>query len=249
MIPAQFSDPSHGPTRAGLKAAALWVGVEFGILLLVGFLLLGLSIPIPSGISFTVEQVASVVIFLLLGVVFRRRAEREGLSLEKLGYTPITRPVVVVGLTAAALLLLTIVVATEPIDNFLFPEGVKRQADFLRSLREGSWTAAVLLLPSNGILVPIVEEYAWRGYVQTRLIQGLGLRNGVVVTALLFAAKHIVADVSVFRLTTLLAASLGLGLIRTRWGTTASTIAHLCANFVATSVAIGQAFVGDSLET
>ncbi len=246
MIPAHFSDASGRPTRAGLKAAALWVCVESGVFLLVGFLMIGLSIPIPSGISFTIEQVASILIFLLLGVIFRRRAEREDLSLEELGYSPISRPVVIVGLTAGVLLLLTIVVATEAVDNFLFPEGAKRAADFLRSLREGGWPAAVLLLPSNGILVPVVEEFAWRGYVQTRLIQGLGLRNGVHVTGLLFAANHIVADVSVFRLTTLFAGSLGLGLIRTRWGTTASTTAHLCANFVATSVAIGQAFVRGS---
>lgn len=231
------------PVRAGLKAAAQWVGVEFGFRTLGGGILaLSLSLPLVSGAVFALDLVAVALTVLLLGLLFRRRIRREGLSWRALGYARLTRPVVVAGLAAGGLLLIIVGDVTQPVDLFLFPGGTKRGADLLRMLREAGILAAALLLPLNGVLGPVLEEFAWRGYVQTRLIEGLGVRNGLALTAVLFAAKHVVVDLSAFRLTSLLVFSFAVGLIRIRWGTTATTIAHVVLNLVATSFGIAEAF-------
>lgn len=96
------------------------------------------------------------------------------------------------------------------------------------------WIVPVFVL-GNGIVVPFAEELVWRGIVQTALVERLGAPVGIGVTALLFALKHVVVDLSVARLTTLLVLALVYGLVRHRWGTGASTVAHAVANLVATA--------------
>lgn len=207
-----------------------------------GILVLALSIPMLSGTAYIIERGGSTIGIVLLALLFRRKASRTGLNWRALGYDRPTRPVVVAGLTAGLVLLLVVSEVTGPLDMFLFSKALDIHEKILRFIREGGIAAAALLLPDNGLLTPVVEEYAWRGYIQNRLTESMGLRRGVTVTALLFAMKHVVADFSVFRMTTLLVAAFALGLLRVRWGTTATTITHIVANSIATSFGIAQAF-------
>lgn len=218
------------------------MGVEISLVMLGGILALALSIPLMSGKAFIFERGAVILAFSLLALIFRQKSKREGLTWQDLGYHRPARPLVIAGLIAGVLLLFVVGEVTGPLDSFLFPQGEKVEADFLRRLREGGILGSVLILPGNGLLGPIVEEYAWRGYIQSRFTEGMGLRYGVAVTALLFAVKHIVVDVSLFRTTTLLVGGFALGLIRIRWGTTTTTIAHIFLNSVATLLVMAAAF-------
>jgi membrane protease YdiL (CAAX protease family) len=95
-----------------------------------------------------------------------------------------------------------------------------------------------LLFVVNGILVPITEELAWRGVIQTALADAYGTWLAVLVTAAAFVAKHLVVDLAapLFRVTSLvIMATIFCGL-RARYGTTSSTVAHLLANGVFTGL-------------
>lgn len=101
--------------------------------------------------------------------------------------------------------------------------------------------ALALLLVVNGVVVPVAEELAWRGVIQTALTRRLGVGLGVGLTAAAFVAKHLVVDmaappVRVFSLVTL---AVVLGLLRQYYGTASSTVAHLLANLAATGLTVG----------
>jgi membrane protease YdiL (CAAX protease family) len=89
--------------------------------------------------------------------------------------------------------------------------------------------AALLLV--NGLVIPIAEERLWRG-------------PALLVTAVLFSAKHAIVDASPGRLIALMAGGLVLGYVahragqgdggRNGWQTAA--VAHILANTVATGI-------------
>lgn len=95
-----------------------------------------------------------------------------------------------------------------------------------------------LLFVVNGVLVPITEEFAWRGVIQTALADAYGTWVAVVVTAAAFVAKHLVVDMAapLFRVTSLVILAVILCGLRARYGTTSSTVAHLAANGVFTGL-------------
>lgn len=229
------------PAKLGLKAAALWVAIEVGMFLLGVILVLAASIPLVSGRSYVILQITGVTEALLLAAVFRRKTSMEDLSWPALGYTPFSRQVYAVGTIAGVALLLLVGFVTGPLDLRLFPYGEQLITDGRRMLREGGVLGASMLLFGNGILTPFVEEFAWRGYIQSKLVLGWGGRVGIVAAALLFAAKHAVREAPLFRPATLLLGASALGLIRARWGTTTTTVIHLLVNVVATSFSIAEA--------
>ena len=55
---------------------------------------------------------------------------------------------------------------------------------------------------------------------------------------MLFALKHVLVDGSLARITTLVMLGLVLGVVRLRWGTGSSTVAHMVVNLVSTGVVI-----------
>jgi membrane protease YdiL (CAAX protease family) len=112
-------------------------------------------------------------------------------------------------------------------------------AGFAEALQGGAWVA-VVMLAANGIAGPIGEELAWRGVVQTALLRVWGPVAAIVVTGVLFALKHVALDGSLARITTLVMLGLVLGLVRHRWGTGSSTVAHVVANLLATSEVIAS---------
>ena len=99
-----------------------------------------------------------------------------------------------------------------------------------------AWALAFLLL-GNGVVVPITEELAWRGVIQTALTESYGTYVAVGVTALAFVAKHLIVDLAAppFRVASLAVLALIFGGLRARYGTASSTVAHLLVNLFATA--------------
>ncbi|MGH2396274.1 MAG: lysostaphin resistance A-like protein [bacterium] len=228
--------------KSGLKAAGLWTVVEFAIRAgLVAVAASGLALaghlPRESALSGMFVGMALAVPLALaavvLGAIFWRRATREGLELRDLGYL-FSRPHAFAGVASGLFLLPLVIFGTDRIDTALFPDAAKRFESLTRLIASGGQAVTASLLLANGILGPIVEEFAWRGYIQYKFNRALGTWVGLAATALPFAAKHIVVDLSFGRTTSLLLGAFALGLIRQRWGTAASTTAHITVNFVAT---------------
>jgi membrane protease YdiL (CAAX protease family) len=97
------------------------------------------------------------------------------------------------------------------------------------------WVASVALLIANGVVIPIAEEWLWRGVVQPGLVLGLGVPGGIVATAALFSVKHAFVDASLDRLLTITGVGLILGLVAhgaRSWKV--SAISHVIMNCTAT---------------
>jgi membrane protease YdiL (CAAX protease family) len=235
--------PAGEAVKAGLKAVGLWTATEFAIrgvlLVAVGIALLASGIlskeSVGSGAFLGPATVGTLALALVvLVLIFGRRIRREGLEWQiHLGYR-FGRRELVAGVVCGALLLVLIQWGASYVDEFLFPGGSRIAEMLLKIFAEAGPVTAAALLVVNGILAPVVEEFAWRGYIQYRLTQGWGASMGLAATALLFSAKHVVVDVSLSRTTSLVVGSFALGLIRQRWGTGASTAAHVTLNFTAT---------------
>jgi CAAX protease family protein len=227
--------------RPALRAIVLWTAVEFtlrdgGVVLLAWLLL-----PRPFG-TFPWEDVVRfsasmhVVAMVILGGMFVRRLSPEGLSWREIGYDPSRKMLVAGVLGGAALVALTN--GTALLDYEIFHDPVLLQ--FARAVRMAGYAAQGALVFGNGILTPLVEELAWRGYIQTRLAFAWPSDLALVVTALGFALKHVIVDLSMTRITTIVTAALILGFIRAHYGTMASTVAHLAMNLPSTLLLILQ---------
>lgn len=93
----------------------------------------------------------------------------------------------------------------------------------------------IYMAVSSFVLVPIVEELFFRGYVQMRLQDAFGAPAAIVMTALLFTLSHrqyfIASGVGIGMLMSLLAASLLAGYTRHRFGTLVpGVLAHAIGN-------------------
>jgi len=90
----------------------------------------------------------------------------------------------------------------------------------------------------NGVLVPIAEEYLWRGIIQVRLLQALPSAWAIGTTAVLFSLKHVVVDASWGRFLTLVAFGCICGIIAQRNTWRNSAVLHLFVNTVTTVVGL-----------
>ncbi len=235
--------PLSWDAKRGLNAAGLWTAVEVatrGLLIAavgLGFFVSGTLTKesLATGPFLGTAFIATLILALVaLAAIFRRRTTRERLGLDALGYKFDSHRVIA-GLASGLLLLAVVYFGTSEVDVALFPELGKQSEALARSMVETGPLLVVAAIQANGILGPLVEEFAWRGYVQYRLVRAWGSWAGLAGTAVLFALKHIIVDVSLGRATTLLVGSFALGFIQQRWGTAASTAAHLIVNFIATS--------------
>ncbi|MFB6177128.1 MAG: type II CAAX prenyl endopeptidase Rce1 family protein [Halobaculum sp.] len=91
--------------------------------------------------------------------------------------------------------------------------------------------------------MPISEEIAFRGVIQTALTDRFSAGVGIGVTAVVFVGKHLLVDSVLIptRVVALVILAVVLGLLRARYGTGSSVVAHVVAN------AVGTAFVVASL--
>ncbi|ESP87280.1 CPBP family intramembrane glutamic endopeptidase [Candidatus Halobonum tyrrellensis] len=99
-----------------------------------------------------------------------------------------------------------------------------------------AWVVALFLL-GNGVVVPVAEELAWRGVIQTALTDAYGTSVAVSVTAVGFVAKHLVVDLAAmpFRVFSLAVLAVVFCALRARYGTTSSTVAHVLVNLLSTA--------------
>lgn len=137
------------------------------------------------------------------------------------------------GLLGGALLLGSVFL-TSLVDGWLFAAPGSSAAG-PNPFAEPLWAAGLLLLV-NGILV--CEERVWRGLIQTSLVRAWGTWLGLTVSALAFSLKHAVIDGPPGRLILLFVFGLITGVIRIRWSTTASTLAHAVTNLAATAILV-----------
>lgn len=105
--------------------------------------------------------------------------------------------------------------------------------------------AVLSMLAVNGVVVPLAEEWLWRGLVQPRLTGVFGYIVGLGVTSVLFSFKHVLIDASLGRLLTLTAFGLVMGWTAARLGWKASALAHAAANTIAT--VLGLVLTGGQL--
>jgi hypothetical protein len=173
-----------------------------------------------------------VVTHLGLWALFDRRRRRMGQSLADLGYQFTWRGGILGAVCGLALV--AAVRLTAEIDARLF--GPAGDAGRLPAFAEAGVWAVLPFLLGNAVLAPVVEEFAWRGHIQATFQKERGEAVALVATALLFAAKHVLIDLSLDRFTSLVIGSFLLGLVRLRLGTFAGTVAHFGLNFVASTV-------------
>jgi membrane protease YdiL (CAAX protease family) len=213
--------------QTGLYAVLLWISFEV-VVRLVGSLGLGAM----AGNALAGDMLATLIGFPLIAWIIAQYGQSHGIMPSNWEYR--WSPVAIAVGVGAGLLIIGLMWGTALIDQALWGQAGTLPPAWAENLQAGLWVA-VLLLAVNGIVVPICEELAWRGVVQTALVRAWTPVAGVLLTALLFALKHVVIDASVGRITTLLMLSLIVGFVRYRWGTGSSTIAHIATNLIATA--------------
>lgn len=201
-----------------------------------------LSLQSIVGSTAATDWILLLVGFPLMALLLSVAALRYGQSPADWGYEWSARAVGAGVVAIAVAVLLTTV--TGEIDAFLFgleDAGAAFGATVTETIRATPLLAAVLLL-GNGVAVPIAEEQVWRGIVQTELVASWGARIGILATAALFALKHVIVDLAVFRVTTLVALGLLLGVVRHRYGTGSSVALHIGVNLLSSAGLVLAAF-------
>lgn len=230
------SEPRR-PLRTAVFGAALWTVVE-----VLARRVVGRTFGSATDDDLAADMSITLVESPLSAWIIGRVATRNGFGREAYNYR--WTPWVVIGGIAAGVIGLISLAVTASLDSFLF-DGVD---DVEVVDDETSTIASGLLVGVNGVIVPIVEEFAWRGVIQTALVERFDPPLGIGMTSVAFTAKHVVVDRSLGRLTTLLTLASILGLVRHRLGTGASTAAHLTANLTASVLAlVGRRSTHDDL--
>jgi membrane protease YdiL (CAAX protease family) len=96
----------------------------------------------------------------------------------------------------------------------------------------------VALMAVNGVVVPIAEEYLWRGQVQARLLRVWPAAVAIGTTAVLFSLKHVLVDASWGRFLTLVAFGALCGMLARRHSWRTSAALHLVVNTAATGAGL-----------
>lgn len=99
-----------------------------------------------------------------------------------------------------------------------------------------TWEFMVFMAMGSFLLVPLVEELAARGYMQTRLIEDFGPAGGILITAFLFTIAHTqyfkLEILSLGMVASLALGSILMGYVFWRTGSLVPTIvAHALVNF------------------
>jgi len=102
--------------------------------------------------------------------------------------------------------------------------------------------ASVLEIPArigvNGFLVPVAEEYLWRGLIQIHLLRVLPGVVAIGSTAILFSIKHVLVDASWGRFLTLVSFGVIVGIVAQRHSWRTSAALHLVVNTASTAAAL-----------
>jgi membrane protease YdiL (CAAX protease family) len=232
--PGGTAPPLAVGARIGLWAAMLWVGFE-SVLRLVGAKVVGTAL----GSALLGSMLALLVGLPVVSWLIAKYGRMHGITSARWEYR---RDAASIGWgSLAGLVILALMAGTAIIDAYLWG-GTGEAATALSEGLRGSVLVAGLFLVTNGIVIPICEELAWRGVIQTAVVRAWGPAVGIVVVALAFAFKHVLIDASLSRITTLVMLSLVLGVVRHRWGTMSSTLAHAVTNSIATALVIASSW-------
>lgn len=105
------------------------------------------------------------------------------------------------------------------------PDAAHQTLAILAERRDPTLTA--LTLAHVALLVPIAEEFIWRGMVQPGIRSALGAWPGIAITTVLFTLIHwgaLAPEGRVVGLSMLVALALGLGILRERTGSVLAPI-------------------------
>lgn len=103
----------------------------------------------------------------------------------------------------------------------------------LKSSIPNSQACVVLLFLTNSFVTPFCEELMWRGILWNRLSKARSQMGVLIITSVAFGLAHLVIDFSFVRIPTLILFGFGCGLVRMRWGLSASYATHAVANLLA----------------
>lgn len=223
------ASPADSLAVVAALASALWVAGEFAIRR-------GLTPPLADPLGS--PGVASIVTLALTGVVLAPLVAVLGtragvdpadweLSLSKRG--------AVAGVaTVPAYYLFVVAAGAVAAAVFGIDPAAGTQGFWAAELSTGALLALVAV---NGVLGPIAEEVAWRGVVQTALDDAVGALGAIALTAVVFAAKHVVVDLAAppMRVASLVFLAVAFGVLRHRYGTGSAMVAHVLANTTATA--------------
>lgn len=219
--------------RAGLIVAGGWTAIE--LLFGVG---LGATVGTILDNTFAGTLVATLVGFPVAALFAVRYGRRVGIGRDTWNYRTTGR-IVGVGVAAGVVATLAVQGVGLLLASLTGTDAAVAAFGFLLTdLESGVWVLALFAL-AHGIVAPVTEELAWRGVVQSALVEAWEPAVGIAVTAMLFTAKHAALDASLARVPTVLMLAAVLGLVRHRWGTTASTVVHAVANLASV---VGLAF-------
>jgi len=223
-----FSWPSGPGVNVAAGGIVLWVLLEFAFRRGLAPALAG-----PLDTATGADMLSVAVAFTLLAVIIGRLGRRTGIDrTESIG--TISRKAVGAGLAGVVGYVLlygsAVIVASA-----LFELNPSAGMATTNTGDTPTW-APILLLAVNGVLVPITEEIAWRGVIQTALTDAYGSAIAIVLTAAAFVLKHLIVDLAVspFRTTSLVILAVILCGLRARYGTTSSIVTHLVVNSLAT---------------
>ncbi|WP_255152889.1 CPBP family intramembrane glutamic endopeptidase [Halorarius halobius] len=220
LSPSQLSPLA----RAGLIVAGGWTVIE--LLFGVG---LGATVGTTLDNTFVGALVATVVGFPVAALFAVRAGRRVGIDREKWDYRTTGR-IVGAGIAAGVVTTLAVQGVGLLVASLTGTDTTVAAFGFLLTdLEAGLWVFALFAF-AHGIVAPVTEELAWRSVVQSALVEAWEPAVGIAVTAILFTAKHAVLDASLARVPTVLVLAAALGLVRHRWGTTASTVVHAVVN-------------------
>jgi membrane protease YdiL (CAAX protease family) len=179
-------------------------------------------------------------ITIALGAMFVLRARRDGLTPSRLGYQCDRRRVTAGALGGVAALMVSALAVMADSSLCAAPAIQER---FITRVSAAAMPALVALVLGNGVLVPVVEEFAWRGYIQTRLVGAWSPAAAGATTAARFARQQGVGGGGGVRMSPLLTGAFTLGLIGYRYGTAASTMAHVILNGTGTAASVAATFL------
>ncbi|UPM42987.1 CPBP family intramembrane glutamic endopeptidase [Halocatena salina] len=224
---------THPLPKLALGVVVGWIALE--LLLRRGVV----SVVVSSvGFGFTADWTILLLGFPAMAAVLSAVTLRAGRDSSRWGYEWSLRAVVagLLGVVVA----IGLMIITSQIDAVLFglEETTATFGTAVTEVLRRTPPLAVVFLLGNGVAVPIAEEQVWRAVVQSEFVASWGAVVGILLTAVLFALKHVVVDGSVVRLTTLVGLGLVLGLLRHRYGTVSSVVTHIGMNLYSTAAIV-----------
>lgn len=182
-------------------------------------------------VQFAAQYGAMVALILVLGMVRgRTRLRHYAIAAPREGWRRTLSSGVIAGLLIGLIPALVFVLQDiAPIGQDTPLWGVLREARW-------DWTFWLFMAAGSFVLPPLLEEFAWRGYVLGRLSEGFSPGAALIMTTLVFAVLHVQylrADAAMaLTFVGLQLASLAFGFLTLRSGSLApAIIAHVIINF------------------